>query len=119
MYRRILQTDTDGVWGKPGHLEVRYLLQSDKPAWTNYVGTQVYAPGVPSVVEEPSGEFFLYFDGFLPGNAPPATIEPALSHDPSYRRPFYVPITVKVPVNGSVEAATDEELATWITVRNK
>ena len=119
MYRRILQTDTDGVWGKPGHPEVRYLLQSDKQAWPNYVGTQVFAPGVPSVVEEPNGEYFLYFDGFLPSNAPPAASEPKTSFEATYRRPFYVPLSVKVPFNGCVEAATDEELAAWITVRNK
>lgn len=119
MYRRILQTDTDGVWGKAGHPEVRYLLQSDKQAWPNYVGTQVFAPGVPSVVKEPSGKYFLYFDGFLPSNAPPAKNAPKTSYDPTYRRPFYVPLNIKVPTNGSVEAATDEELATWITVRNK
>jgi hypothetical protein len=118
-YRRILQTDTEGVWGKAGHLEVRYLLQSEKQAWPNYVGTQVFAPGVPSVVEEPNGEYFLYFDGFLPSNAPPAKIAPNTSYDPTYRRPFYVPLSIKVPANGSVEAATDEELASWIMVRNK
>jgi hypothetical protein len=118
-YRRILQNDTDGVWGNAGHLEVRYLLQSQKEAWPNYAGGQVLAPGVPSVVEEPSGKYFLYFDGFLPGNAPPAKNAPRTSYDPTYRRPFYVPLNVSVPVDGSVEAATDEELATWITVANK
>jgi hypothetical protein len=119
MYRRILQTDTEGVWGNAGHPEVRYLLQSDKEAWPNYVRTQVYAPGVPSIVEEPSGEYFLYFDGFLPSDAPRPKSESTIIYDPTYRRPFYVPINIKVPVNGSVEAATDEELAAWITVPNK
>jgi hypothetical protein len=119
MYRRILQTDTEGVWGKAGHPEVRYLLQSDKQAWPNYVGTQVFAPGVPSVVEEPSGQYFLYFDGFQPSNAPPAKSAPKTSYDPTYRRPFYVPLSVNVPANGSVEAATDEELAAWIMVPSK
>ena len=119
MYRRILQTDTEGVWGRPEHLEVRYLLQSDKQAWPNYVRAQVFAPGVPSVVEEPNGEYLLYFDGLLPSNAPPAKSAPKVSYDPTYRRPFYVPLSIKVPTNGSVEAATDEELAKWITVRDK
>ena len=119
MYRRILQADSEGVWGDPGHLEVRYLLQSEKEAWPSYVRAQVYAPGVPSVVEEPSGLYFLYFDGFLPSNAPRPKSGSDIVYDPTYRRPFYVPINVNVPINGSVEAATDKELASWITIRNK
>jgi len=118
-YRRILQTDTEGVWGDAGHPEVRYLLQSDKEAWPNYVRTQVYAPGVPSVVEKENGEYFLSFDGFLPSDAPRPKGGSTLIYDPTHRRPFYVPINVKVPFNGSVEAATNEELATWITVRER
>jgi hypothetical protein len=118
-YRRILETDTDGVWGTAGHLEVRYLLQSEKEAWPNYVGAQVYAPGVPSVVEEPGGRYFLYFDGFLPSDAPPAKSAPKTSYNPKHRRPFYLTVKVNVPADKSVAAATDEELATWITVASQ
>ena len=79
----------------------------------------MFAPGVPSIVEEPSGKYFLYFDGFLSSNAPSAKSAPKTSYDPTYRRPFYVPLSVNVPANGSVEAATDTELARWITVSSK
>jgi hypothetical protein len=119
MYRRILLTDTNGVWGDAGHMEVRYLLQSDKQAWPNYVAKQVFAPGVPSIVQEPSGKFFLYFDGFLPSDAPKSKSAPLTSYDATYRRPFYVPLSVRVPYNGSVEAAKDEDLAFWITVSSQ
>jgi hypothetical protein len=118
-YRRVLQRDADGVWGDAGNREVRYLLQSQKKEWPNYVGSQVFAPGVPSIVEEPSGKYFLFFDGFLPSDAPPAKNAPDTSYDPTHRRPFYLPLKISVPANVRVEAATDEELATWITVANK
>ena len=68
-YRRLTLEDTTGIWGQPGHLEVRYLLQSQKTDWPNYIAAQVIAPGVPSIVQEPSGRWLLFFDGFLPSNA--------------------------------------------------
>lgn len=116
MYRRILQKDTAGVWGQAGHSEIRYLLQSQQSAWPNYVAAQVFSPGVPSIVQEPSGKYFLYFDGFLPSDAPKSKNAPRTSFDPKHRRPFYVPLNVNVPTDGIVEAATEEELAGWITV---
>ena len=68
-YRCITLEDTDGVWGQPNHLEVRYLLQLRKLNWPNYIASQVIAPGVPSVVQEPAGRWLLFFDGFLPSDA--------------------------------------------------
>jgi hypothetical protein len=121
MYRRIQEEDANGVWGAPGHLEVRYLLQSQREAWPNYVASQVIAPGVPSIVQEPSGRYFLYFDGFLPGDTPQAPHTPnnPLNIDPTHRRPFFVPLHVAVPSDQSVSAATEDELKNWITVSSR
>jgi len=119
-YRRILQEDTKDVWGQPGHLEVRYLLQSQKADWPNYIADQVIGPGVPSIVQEPSGRFLLFFDGFKPGD----THHPKGDPDkqdlvPKDRRTFYLPLHVNVPENLSVGAATEQELASWITTVDK
>jgi len=120
-YRRVLQEDTNGVWGQPGHLEVHYLLQSQKSGWPNYIASQVIGPGVPSIVQEPSGQYYLYFDGFLPTNIKPAPQDPNNPFDieADLRRPFFVPLKVTVPANGTVSSATDEELASWITPQSK
>jgi hypothetical protein len=119
-YRKILQKDTAGVWGQPEHLEVRYLLQSQKAEWPNYIADQVIGPGVPSIVQEPNGRFLLFFDGFQPGDTPPAKQDAnPLDIAPSERRPFYLPLHVDVPEDGSVSAATEKELASWITAVHK
>jgi hypothetical protein len=115
-YRRILQEDTADVWGQPGHLEVRYLLQSQQAQWPNYVASQVIGPGVPSIVRQPDGSFLLFFDGYTPGDTPPAKDDSnPLDIAPTSRRPFYLPLTVNIPENESVSAATEQELASWIT----
>ena len=44
-YKKVLMPDLTGIWGQPGHLEVRYLLQSQESAWPNYAASQVIAPG--------------------------------------------------------------------------
>jgi hypothetical protein len=118
-YRRILQEDVNGVWGNPGHNEVVYLLQSQKPGWNNYVGSQVIAPGVPSIVHEAGGRYLLYFDGFLPTDAPCAPKSPKnpLNIDPKHRRPFFLPLRVRVPSEPDVDSVTDEELKSWITAQ--
>jgi hypothetical protein len=115
-YRRILEEDTKDVWGQPDHQEVRYLMQSQKPDWPNYVASQVIAPGVPSIVQQPDGRYFLFFDGYLPGDAPQSNSTPnnPLNLDPTYRRPFYMRLEVHIPSNRSVGSATEEELADWI-----
>ena len=115
-YRRLLQQDTAGVWGQPGHPEVRYLLQSQKAEWPNYVAEQAIGPGVPSIVQEPHGRFLLFFDGFQPGDTPGAKDDSnPLDIAPKERRPFYLPLGVNIPENETVRAATEEELASWIT----
>jgi len=118
-YRKIVVEDSAGVWGQAGHAEVRYLLQSQKQDWPNYIASQVIAPGVPSIVQEKDGRFLLFFDGFLPGDTPQAPNTPnnPLNIEPDHRRPFFVPLEVRVPANLSVGKATDAELSSWIMPR--
>ncbi len=111
-YRRVLLPDTAGVWGQPNHAEVRYLLQAQESAWPNYVAAQVLAPGVPSIVER-DGAWYLCFAGFDPADAP---VDPATGYFvPGHRRPYYVRLNVAVPAGAAVAAATDADLATWLT----
>jgi hypothetical protein len=117
-YRKLIERDDAGVWGQPGQNEVHYVLQSQKPNWPDYVGDQVLAPGVPAIVQQPNGQYIMTFDGFLDGDTPTATgTTPPnpLNIEPDHRRPFYVPLNVNVPTTQSVNAASDDELATWIT----
>ena len=117
-YRKVLMPDPNAVWGNT-HPEVRYLLQSQKPGWPNYVATQVLAPGVPTIAQAPlekqildgQGGWYLFFAGYAPGDAPTSTDG---NYEGNYRRPFYIRLQVQVPFNGSVQAATDDELATWL-----
>ncbi|WP_433893707.1 hypothetical protein [Streptomyces sp. CA-111067] len=111
-YRRILMKDDKQVWaGKPGGYEVDYLLQAQTKEWPNYVGDKVLAPGVPSVVES-DGKWYLYFAGYLPTDAPK---DSGGKYDASHRRPYVMPLTVNVPKGTSVHAASNEDLARWIT----
>ncbi|QWT21286.1 hypothetical protein KPL74_04625 [Bacillus sp. NP157] len=110
-YRRVEQPDTAGVWGQANHSEVRYLLQSQIPAWPNYVGGQVLAPGVPSIVRGPKGAYFLAFAGYDPSDAP--TNDKGLYKGP-HRRPYYVRLDVHVPGGKTVVGASMRELAGWV-----
>ena len=120
-YRKVLMQDTNGVWGQPGHQEVRYLLQAQEENWPNDVAAQVLAPGVPSIVQENNlgsilgrqqGDYFLYFAGYAPSDAP--TAKATGYFEPSTRRPFYVRLTVNIPSGATVANSTDEDLASWI-----
>ncbi|WP_158710344.1 hypothetical protein [Streptomyces sp. NRRL F-5126] len=111
-YRRLLIKDDKQVWaGKPGGYEVEYLLQSQVKDWPNYVGDRVLAPGVPSVVRA-DGKWYLFFAGYLPSDAPKV---PGRKFDASHRRPFVMPLAVHVPKSTSVRAASNDDLAHWIT----
>jgi hypothetical protein len=112
-YRKITMTDADGVWGAKGQPEVRYLLQSQKPDWPNYVGGTVRAPGVPAVVPDGDG-WYLSFAGFDPADAP--TDPTTGQYLPNYRRPYFAPLAVHIPPGASVAHASAAELATWITI---
>ena len=111
-YRKILRPDPTAVWGKTGP-EVQYLLQSQEPAWPNYVAGEVVAPGVPSIVQASDGSWRLYYDGFAPDDHP-FVKGSAVNFIADNRRPFYTPLQVNIPSGATVAAATDAELASWI-----
>jgi hypothetical protein len=110
-YRKVLMKDTTGVWGKPGHMEVRYLLQSQEADWPNYCANQVLGPGMPSLNQGPDGAWYLFFGGFDPNNAPPIG---GGAFQADYRRPYYLELKVSVPAGARVDNVSDAELASWI-----
>jgi hypothetical protein len=112
-YRKMTMTDDAGVWGKAGHTEVRYLMQSQEPNWPNYVGKTVLAPGVPAVVKD-GPSWYLTFAGYDPSDAP---VDPKTGdYVPSSRRPFFAPLSVHIPAGASVATTSEADLAKWITV---
>jgi hypothetical protein len=115
-YRKVLQEDTGGVWGQPGHQEVHYLLQSQHADWPNYCGNQVVGPGVPSLNQGPGGAWYLFFGGFAPNDAPPIG---GGAFQANYRRPYYLGLKVSVPASARVDSVSDAELASWITPEAK
>jgi len=110
-YRKVLQSDVQGVWGQPGRPEVRYLLQSQQPSWPNFTGGQVTSPGVASAVQAPDAAWSLYFAGFDPADRP--LVSPGVAQA-DHRRPFFVQLHVSVTPGQAVAAASEAELATWV-----
>ena len=108
-YRKVLQTDAQGVWGQPGRPEVRYLLQSQLPDWPNFTGNQVISPGVASAVQGPGGAWRLFFAGYDPADRP-ADLKIRGAH----RRPYFMGLQTSVPPGETVAAASDADLATWL-----
>jgi hypothetical protein len=109
-YQRAQKVDAANVWGQPNHAEVSYLLQSQEAQWPNYVADQVLSPGVPSIVSDTSGHYYLVFAGYAPSDAPMQSG----SYVGSYRRPFYVGLQVNIPANAVVGKTSPEDLANWI-----
>ena len=113
-YKRVLAEDPAGVWGQPGHDEVVYLLQAEKENWPNYVRAQVLAPGVPSVVQDKGGAYYLYFAAYMPGDAP--HVEGSTTDlQSNYRRPYFVKLNVNIPPDATVASTPNAALVTWIT----
>jgi hypothetical protein len=108
-YRKVLQPDTLGVWGTPGRLEVRYLVQSEKPRWPNFTGDQVLGPGVAAAVQSPACVWWFYFNGYAPGD-----MTDNGQVEPSHRRPYGLQLREAVPFDESVKDVSDAELATWL-----
>ena len=106
-YRKVLATDMQGVWGKPGRPEVRYLLQSQLPSWPNFTGDQVISPGVASAVQGPGGAWRLYFAAFDLADRPPVVRG-------DHRRPYFVGLQASVLPGETVAAASDADLANWL-----
>jgi hypothetical protein len=111
LYRKVLAADVAGIWGRPGHREVRYLVQSERPRWPDFTGGTVIGPGVAAAVQGPAGAWWLFFNGFAIGDLPS---RPDGQIDGTHRRPYYLRLTVQVPSGRSVASASDDELARWI-----
>ena len=110
-YRKVLMQDTQGVWQEPDRRDVRYLLQSQKPAWPDYSGAEVIGPGVAAAVEGPGGAYWLIFNGFAPNDRPRL---PGGQVDGTHRRPFGMRLRVSVPEGVRLSDVTDEQLASWM-----
>jgi Glycosyl hydrolases family 43 len=110
-YRKVLEPDPQGLWGQPGRREVRYLIQSEKPRWPNFTGGQVIGPGVAAAVQGPGDAWWLYFNGFAPGDM---AIGASGKVNGALRRPYFLRLRDAVPLNRSVASATDAELAEWL-----
>jgi hypothetical protein len=110
-YRRVEMPDVANIWGQPNHPEVVYLVQSQKPRWPNYVGKQVYAPGVPAIVSDGHEHYYLTFAGYDASEAP--TDEKGL-YKGQFRRPYYVRLDVRIPQGASADKVSPMELAHWV-----
>lgn len=112
-YRKVLKPDPDHVWSTRGPMEVRYLVQSQKPNWPNDVADQVLAPGVPSIIKGSDGTWRLVFAGYAPSGTKfvPGTNQ----YDPTYRRPYAVRLRLTIQTGATVASASDAELARWMT----
>lgn len=110
-YTRVLKTDTAGVWGQPGHAEVQYLLQSQIAQWPNYVASQVLAPGVPAIITDASGNYYLSFAGYDPSDAP---TDSSGLYQGDHRRPYYIKLQVQIPSGATVSGTSPQDLVNWI-----
>jgi hypothetical protein len=110
-YTRVQKIDTAGVWGQLNHAEVQYLLQAQMPQWPNYVADQVLAPGVPAIVSDASGNYYLTFAGYDPSDAPTDSSNDYLG---AKRRPYYIKLQVQIPTNTTVGATSPLSLTSWI-----
>ncbi len=110
-YRKVLAPDPLGIWGAADRPEVHYLVQSQTPRWPNFAGGQVIGPGVAAAVQGSGGAWWMFFNGFAPGDMP---IGRSGQADGSHRRPFAVRLQTAVPAGRAVAQATDAELAEWL-----
>jgi len=110
-YTRVQKIDVAGVWGQPNHAEVQYLLQAQIPQWPNYVGKQVLAPGVPAIVNDANGNYYLTFAGYDPSDRGPDT---SVNYTGTKRRPYYVKLQVQIPSNATVGGTSPLSLTNWI-----
>lgn len=109
-YKKILKRDEDNIWGNgAGEPEVEYLLQAQKPRWPHYIRDQVKAPGVPSLNQDKSGNWYLFFAGYNPSE--PFTAKH--KYRPGHRRPFFVRLRVNIP-DKPVKSTSPYTLDEWI-----
>ena len=110
-YRKVLEPDYGNVWKNPSRIDVHYLIQSQKANWPNDTGNQVIGPGVNSFVQGPGGAWYMYFNAYNPHDMPMTSSLTEAAH----RRPYFVRLRVNVPAGAPVAAASDADLAQWIT----
>jgi hypothetical protein len=110
-YKKVLQQDTSNVWQNPTpESEVVYLLQAQQAAWPNYVKTTVQGPGVPSLVQYPTGTWYLYFAGYDPS----VPLNSGM-YDPKLRQPYAMRLNVSIPSGATVAGTANSDLVNWIT----
>lgn len=112
-----MKDNPHNLWKSKGKKEVYYLLQADEKqdGW-HCVGDQVLAPGVPTVAQiGPNGGWVATLAGYELNEPKDSTDKFKASH----RRPFFVDLDVKVPVNPSVKDASDSQLQSWITPKHR
>lgn len=69
--------------------------------------------GVWAVIQDSPG-WYLTFAGYDPSDPP---IDPTTGHYvPSSRRPFFAPLSVRIPAGASVAGTCEADLARWITL---
>jgi hypothetical protein len=110
-YQRVQKVDTAGVWGQPGHAEVQYLLQSQIAQWPNYIASQVLAPGVPAIITDANGNYYLSFAGYDPSDAP---INTSGLYEGPHRRPYYIKLQVQIPSGATVSGTSPQDLVNWV-----
>jgi hypothetical protein len=110
-YQRVQKIDTAGVWGQPNHAEAEYLLQSQIAQWPNYVASQVLAPGVPAIITDASGNYYLSFAGYDPADAPTDSNGLYLG---THRRPYYIKLQVQIPTGATVTGTSPQALTSWV-----
>ncbi len=110
-YQRVQKIDTAGVWGQPNHAEVQYLLQSQIAQWPNYVASQVLAPGVPAIITDANGDYYLSFAGYDPSDAP---TDSSGLYQGTHRRPYYIKLQVQIPSGATVSDTSPQDLVNWL-----
>ncbi len=110
-YRKVLQPDPANLWGSGHGREVRYLVQSARPREPGFTGGSVIGPGVAAAVQGPGGAWWLYLNGFAPGDMPRG---PNGQVDGAHRRPYALRLRAAVPPGAPVAGVSDAELAGWL-----
>lgn len=113
-YKKVLKKDEHNIWGNgSGQDEVFYLLQSQKPGWSNYVKDQILAPGVPSINIDKDETHYLFFAGYKQGET-----KVNGKYSPARRRPYFVKLDVEIP-QSTVASTSPYELREWISVKKQ
>ncbi len=113
-YQKAEFQDTSGLFSQGNHLEGYYLLQNQISGYPNYE-TQVLAPGVPSILLDSSGNYYMFFAGYDPNDHPLASGS-STDYDGSHRRPYFVKLNIAIPSGTTVAATPNTSLDSWITI---